>query len=51
MSDISSPYSAMSPEQAEEALSRMAVPELFAKFSTMVEPNFMPRIPVFIKEG
>ena len=28
----------------------MTVPELFAKFSSMVEPGFMPRIPVFIKE-
>ena len=51
MSNTSRPYSAMSAEQAEEALSRMTVPELFAKFSSMVEPDFMPRIPVFIKEG
>ena len=51
MSDIASPYSAMSAEQAEEALSRMTVPEIFATFSSMVEPDFMPRIPVFVKEG
>ena len=51
MSDIASLYSAMSAEQAEEALSRMTVSELFAKFSSMAEPDFMPRIPVFVKEG
>ena len=51
MSGIASPYSAMSAEQAEEALSRMTISELFAKISSMVEPDFMPRIPVFGKEG
>ena len=47
LSDIASPYSAMSAEQAEEALSHMTVPKLFAKFSSMVEPGFMPRITLY----
>ena len=51
MSDIACPYPAMSAEQAEEALSRMAVLELFAKNSSMVELGFVPRIPVFVEEG
>jgi hypothetical protein len=32
-------------------LSLLTAPEMFALLSTMVEPDFMPRIPIFVKEG
>ena len=33
------------------ALSLLSTPEMFALFSGMVAPDFMPKIPIFIKEG
>ena len=41
----------MTAQQAEAALSILTVPEIFAKFSSMVKPDFMPRIPILVKEG
>ena len=32
-------------------VSLLTAPEMFALLSTMVEPDFMPRIPTFVKEG
>ena len=51
VSAIASPYWEMTAQQAEAALSVLTVPEIFAKFSSMVKPDFMPRIPILVKEG
>ena len=51
LSSVTTPYAAITAEQTEQLLSVMTVPEIFAKFSSMVEPDFMPRIPIFVKEG
>ena len=50
VSAIASPYWEMTAQQAEAALSVLTVPEIFAKFSSMVKPDFMPRIPILVKE-
>ena len=51
LSDVTISYAHMTAEEAELRLSTLTVPEMFAKFSSMVEPDFMPRIPIFVKEG
>ena len=33
------------------ALSLLAPPDMFARLSAMVEPDFMPKIPIFIRDG
>jgi hypothetical protein len=45
------PLCAMSPKDCQMALSLLSAPEMFALFSGMVAPDFMPKIPIFIKEG
>ena len=45
------PLCAMPPRECQQALSMLTAPELFALFSSMVKPDFMPRIPIFVKKG
>ena len=45
------PRYTMSPEDCQMTLSLLTAPEMFALLSTMIEPDFMPRIPIFVKEG
>ena len=45
------PLYAMSPKDCQMALSLLSAPEMFAQFSGMVAPDFMPKIPIFVKEG
>ena len=51
VSTIASPYWQMTAQQAESALSVLTIPEMFAQFSSMVKADFMPRIPILVKEG
>ena len=41
----------MSPRDCQMTMSLLTVPEMFELLSAMVGPEFMPRIPIFIKEG
>ena len=47
----STPLYAMSHQDCQMTLMLLTAPEMFALLSTMVEPDFMPRIPIFIREG
>ena len=50
---ISQPTSlyAMPAQDCQIALSLLTAPEMFARFSAMVEPDFTTKIPIFIRDG
>jgi hypothetical protein len=45
------PLYAMSPQDCQMALSLLTAPDMFARLSAMVQPDFMPKIPIFIRDG
>ena len=41
----------MSAQDCQMALSLLTAPNMFARFSAMVGPDFMLKIPIFIRDG
>ena len=51
MVSTSKRFGSMTTNDCQMALSMLTAPDMFALFSSMVAPDFMPRIPTFVKKG